>query len=277
MAIYAVGDIQGCYDPLRRVLDRVGFDPDADVLWSVGDMVNRGPQSLEVLRYLRGLGAACKAVLGNHDLHLLAVMFGARPAKKKDTFDEILSAEDRSELQTWLRALPLAHYEHGTLMLHAGVIPSWTLSDTLEHAGNVQAALRGDQAQDFLRYMYGNTPHTFNDALAGWERLRVITNILTRLRFCAADGQLDLECAAAPGAGPEGMLPWYAHSARKTQQVPIVFGHWATLNGELDEPNLFALDTGCVWGNELTLMRLQDKQRISCDCSALASAAGGRD
>ncbi|HEX2733431.1 MAG TPA: symmetrical bis(5'-nucleosyl)-tetraphosphatase [Polyangiaceae bacterium] len=267
MAIYAVGDIQGCYDPLRRLLDQVAFDPSVDELWCVGDLVNRGPQSRQVLQFLRALGQRCKAVLGNHDLHLLAVSFGARKQRGKDTFNDVLSAPDREELCAWLRQLPLAHYAEGTLMVHAGVVPSWDLETTLSCALEVARAVQSPDAPEFFSYMYGNTPHSYSADLVGLERLRVITNVLTRVRFCSADDQLDLECVEAPEFAPAGMLPWYAHKNRRTQNVPIVFGHWATLNGNVSLPDVFALDTGCAWGNTLTAMRLSDKQRFSCGCA----------
>jgi bis(5'-nucleosyl)-tetraphosphatase (symmetrical) len=267
VATYVVGDIQGCYDPLRRLLDSVHFDADTDRLWAVGDLVNRGPRSLEVMRFLRGLGERFTGVLGNHDLHLLAVHFGARPMRTKDTLSQVLAAPDRAELIDWLRNLPLAHHDRGLLMVHAGVVPDWTLTDTLDHAAELSAVLRGSEVRDFLTNMYGNTPDTFRPDLVGWPRLRVITNVLTRLRFCSAAGRLDLDSSDAPERPPPGMLPWYRHRTRKTREVPIVFGHWAALGGALHEPTLYALDTGCVWGQALTVLRLEDKKRFSCDCA----------
>jgi bis(5'-nucleosyl)-tetraphosphatase (symmetrical) len=223
---------------------------------------------LEVLRFLRGLGEGFSGVLGNHDLHLLAVHFGVRPLRPKDTLSSILAAPDRAELVEWLRGLPLAQHDRGMLMVHAGVVPDWTLADTLAHASELSTVLRGSEAKDFLANMYGNTPDTFRRDLVGWPRLRVITNVLTRLRFCSAEGRLDLDSSDAPDRAPHGMLPWYQHKNRKTREVPILFGHWAALGGALHEPTLYALDTGCVWGQSLTVLRLDDKKRFSCNCAS---------
>jgi len=265
MSIYVVGDIQGCYDPLRRLLDQVSFDPIRDRLWSVVDLVNRGPRSLQVLRFLKSLGPAATAVLGNHDLMLLAVSLGVRRMRVRYTFGDVLSAPDLSELQQWLLGLPLAHYERDTLMVHAGVIPAWDVEDTLSHAGEVEAVLRSTEARDFLSYMHGDTP-PLDASSRGWKRLREITDILTRLRFCTADSRIDLTSKEGPEHAPPGMLPWYAHPQRRSRDTVIVFGHWAALGGKVSAPNLFALDTGCVWGDRLTALRLDDKQRFSCEC-----------
>ncbi len=266
MSTYAVGDIQGCYDPLRRLLDVTGFDPTHDELWAVGDFVNRGPDSLAVLRYLRDLGTSFRGVLGNHDLHLLAVLFGALELRKKDTLGSILEAHDATELRDWLRALPAAHYERGLLMVHAGVVPSWDLSQTLSRAEELHQVLRSDDPSWFFREMYGNRPDKFDESLAGPERLRSITNVLTRLRFCDADDRLDFDNKLGATHPPAGMLPWFAHPHRKLSSVPILFGHWAALRGAVDAPNLLALDTACVWGERLTAVRLEDGERFSCDC-----------
>lgn len=266
MATYAVGDIQGCYDPLRRLLDQVAFDPARDQLWAVGDLVNRGPDSLGVLRFLKGLGSAFRAVLGNHDLHLLAVACGARPEKASDTLDQVLRAPDREELCDWVRQLPLCHYDQGYLMVHAGVVPSWDLEDTLRAGAELEQTLRSDEADEFFHRMYGDTPERHSDSLDRWERLRLITNVLTRIRFCSADGRLDLKCKLGPESAPPGTRPWYDHPHRRTRDVPLIFGHWAALQGNLDQPNLFALDTGCVWGVRLTALRLGDHQRTDCAC-----------
>lgn len=267
MATYVVGDIQGCYDPLRRVLDRVNFDPDQDRLWSVGDLVNRGPASLQVLRYLHRLGESFVGVLGNHDLHLLAVMFGTRGVRRGDTLDAVLDAPDAESLRDWLLHLPLAHFESGHLLVHAGVVPAWDVQDTLRYAREVQTALTGAHASAYFQQMYGNEPDAFDEALSGTARLRTITNVLTRLRFCDASGRLDFENKAGPGAAPADMLPWFEHPTRRTAGTPIVFGHWASLKGQVSTPNVHALDTGCVWGDRLTVMRLETHERFECACT----------
>ncbi len=267
MATYAVGDIQGCYDPLRRLLDEVHFEPEHDQLWSVGDIVNRGPSSLAVLRFLRELGGAFRGVLGNHDLHLLAVMSGAREVRRKDTLTEVLEAPDANELQHWLSQLPLAHHERGRLMVHAGVVPSWDLRQTLDRAQEVHDVLRSGDSRAFFEDMYGNDPDHFDESLHGTARLRTITNVLTRLRFCSADDRLDFDNKRDAAQPPPGMKPWFEHAHRKLSSVPILFGHWAALRGRVDAPNLFALDTACVWGHRLTALRLEDRLRFSCDCS----------
>lgn len=267
MPTYVVGDIQGCFDPLRRLLDDLKFDPAADQLWAVGDFVNRGPDSLGVLRFLRSLGDSFLGVLGNHDLHLLAVAFGARGQKRKDTLEEVLEAPDLPELTEWLLRTPVARYERGYLMVHAGVIPSWNLDMTLQSAEQLHAVLRGGQAAEFFEMMYGDTPEAFHESMEGWQRLRAITNVLTRIRFCTADGKLDMKCKKEPAQAPRGMKPWYAHPHRRTADVPILFGHWAALGGRLDAANLFALDTACVWGDRLTALRLEDHQRFHCSCA----------
>jgi bis(5'-nucleosyl)-tetraphosphatase (symmetrical) len=270
MATWAIGDVQGCWEPLARLLEACAFDPAADRLWFVGDLVNRGPDSLRVLRFVHGLGARAVTVLGNHDLHLLAVAAGVRKASRKDSLSAILEAEDREPLLAWLRTLPLAHREGGFphLMVHAGVPPAWSAGDTLALAAEVQAALRGPGCGDFLRHMYGDHPDRWDDGLAGHERLRVITNCLTRMRFCRADGTLDLDNKSPPEDASHGFLPWYRHAGRRAADTPIVFGHWAALEGRADTPNVHALDTGCVWGGRLTAMRLEDGRLLHCGCGA---------
>ncbi|MBN1606426.1 MAG: symmetrical bis(5'-nucleosyl)-tetraphosphatase [Polyangiaceae bacterium] len=266
MATYVLGDIHGCYEPLRRLLDRVGFDPTVDELWSVGDLVNRGPQSLEVLRFFRQLGTRCTAVLGNHDLHLLGAALGFRPLRPKDTLDEVLRASDLPELVAWLRRLPLAHCDQGVLMVHAGVLPSWTLADALRWAKEAESFLKGDQVAELFSNMCRDGPESFDEDLQGWQRARMVIDVLTRIRFCSPAGQLDLECSDGPEHAPAGMLPWYVHEQRRTRGVPVLFGHWAALRGQTAGNHLFALDTGCVWGFSLTALRLEDKQRLHCEC-----------
>ena len=257
MPVYAVGDIQGCYDELRRALDSVRFDPDSDRLWCVGDLVNRGPKSLEVLRYVRGLGDRAVSVLGNHDLHLLAVATGHGQHEDDDSLRAVLTAPDRDELLHWLRHRPLAHHDPDIdfLMIHAGLPPEWDLATTLACAGEVEQVLRGDEYRDYFARMYGNKPKHWDPALAGMERWRFITNCLTRLRFCEPDGTLALKEKGPPGTQKPGRIPWYQHPSRASRQQRIVFGHWSTL-GYRAESNVWALDTGCLWGGAMTILQL---------------------
>lgn len=266
MAVYAVGDVQGCHQPLLSVLRQAGFDRQRDRLWLVGDLVNRGPESLEVLRFVRSLGARAVAVLGNHELHLLAVAEGARRLRSSDTVAPILAAPDRDELLDWLRALPLLHVDRavGYSMVHAGIPPHWDLAVALEHAEEAQAALR---ARGYAQLVAsGPQPLELEPGLSPEARLRVIVSYFTSMRVCTASGRLDLAFKGTPDRTPAGYLPWFAHPRRGTRAERIVFGHWAALDGRVSEPNVFALDTGCAWGRALTLMRLDDGQRFSCSC-----------
>ncbi|MGK2915851.1 MAG: symmetrical bis(5'-nucleosyl)-tetraphosphatase [Porticoccaceae bacterium] len=259
MSIYAVGDIQGCLDPLRELLNQVGFDPRRDQLWSVGDTVNRGPQSLATLRFLKNLGAAFRMVLGNHDLHLLAVARGLRKRNPKDTLDEILMAPDRDELLAWLQRQPLLIQQGDMVLVHAGIPPQWSLAQARAYAAEVEAVLGDDRAESFLASMYGNQPDCWLENLTGIERWRVITNYFTRMRFCDANGRLELSTKLGPERPPVGFAPWFSHPARKTADIDIVFGHWATLLGRDCGPRLFPLDTGCVWGQRLRLLSVEQK------------------
>jgi bis(5'-nucleosyl)-tetraphosphatase (symmetrical) len=264
MATYLVGDIQGCYDPLRRLLDSAAFDPAKDRLTAVGDLVNRGPQSLEVVRFLRSLGAAFTSVLGNHDLHLLALAEGTRKPRKKDTLTELLAAPDLGEIVEWFRHLPLAMLAHGFLVVHAGVPPDWTLEQTLARAREVEHSLTGPGCRDFLEHAFGDDPPAFEESLRGVTRLRAIANALTRLRFCTPQGKLDFAAKGTAASGPKDMLPWFAHPKRALASTPIAFGHWAMLLGKVNVPNVYALDTACVWGYELTMLRVEDGVKLSC-------------
>lgn len=266
MARYAVGDLQGCFDPLRRLLDRVGFDPAADRLWSVGDLVNRGPQSLECLRFFRDLGASARVVLGNHDLHLLAVAGGIRKLKRSDTLQPILDAPDAAELLEWVARQPLLYREADYVLVHAGLAPQWTIDDAERLAAEVAAVLKSPQRDTYLRGMYGDEPALWSDALQGPTRWRVITNYLTRMRFCNAYGALDLRHKEGPETAPAGFLPWYEAPNRRSAGERIIFGHWASLLGRTQRPDAIALDTGCVWGNKLTLFGLDSGQRLYCSC-----------
>jgi len=269
MAVYAVGDLQGCLKPLQCLLERVAFDPARDQLWLVGDLVNRGPQSLETLRFLYAIRHAVTCVLGNHDLHLLAVAQNIERLKKGDTLGEILDAPDRADLLDWLRQQKLLHFDQArnTLLVHAGIPPQWSLNKALKRAAEVEEALRDDARLPlFLDGMYGNEPAKWDKDLRGVTRLRVITNYFTRMRFCTADGTLDLKSKEGLDTAPPGYAPWFSHKQRKTREQRIIFGHWAALEGQCQEPNVIALDTGCVWGARMTLINLDTDERHSCDC-----------
>ena len=259
MAIYLVGDIQGCDAALGLLLEKIAFSPSRDTLYCLGDLVNRGPDSLAVLRRLMALGSSAPCILGNHDLHLLAVAAGVRPSGKLDTLGAILQAPDRAAMLDWLRHQPLARsFAAGGqdyLLVHAGVLPQWTAAQTLALAGEVQSRLQAPDYQDWLATMYGNQPDAWGDDLQGAERLRVIVNALTRLRFCTEDGRMDFASKEAAGAAPEGFMPWFEVPNRATADVCVAFGHWSTL-GHINRPNLLALDTGCVWGGCLSAMRI---------------------
>lgn len=270
MATYVVGDIQGCYKPLLSLMKNINFNPAHDRLWCVGDLINRGPGSLDTLRYLRDLGDATSIVLGNHDLHFLAIHYGCAQARTKDTLDPLLASADCAELAEWLRHKPLAHYDcveteaglQHYLMVHAGVAPQWHLTQTLELAAEVELALQGPDFCQFLSAMYGDTPKRWKDSLKGYKRLRTITNYLTRMRFCDARGTLNLEVKEGLASAPPGFLPWYEFE-QLTPETIILFGHWAALEGQTGNPYVFAMDTGCVWGRELSIMRLEDHRLFS--------------
>jgi len=265
-AIWMIGDVQGCGAVLTRLLahPEIAADPDAR-FWFAGDLVNRGPQSLSTLRTLMALGERAVAVLGNHDLHLLAVAAGVRAPGKRDTLADILNASDAEQLITWLRHRPLAHFEAGHLMVHAGVAAPWTVAQTLALAGEIEQALRGPDWRKHLAQMYGDNPARWQDSLSGAKRLRVIINALTRMRFCTADGRMELSVKGAPDAAPAGLLPWYDVPGRATSNITIVFGHWSTL-GLLLRPDVICLDSGCVWGGRLTAVRLHDRRIVQIEC-----------
>jgi bis(5'-nucleosyl)-tetraphosphatase (symmetrical) len=256
MAVFAIGDVQGCFDPLRALLDKLNYDPSVDRLWFAGDLVNRGPQSLAVLRFVKSLSNAT-AVLGNHDLHLLAVASGQAPRKKRDTFDDVLSAPDRDELLGWLRACPLLHHDAtlGYVMVHAGVLPQWGLATAQRLAAEAGEYIRRSDSNELFTHMYGDLPDHWQDELGGWARLRIIINAFTRLRYCDAHGRMDLRPKGRPGKQPSHLLPWFQVPERKTRDAHIVFGHWSTL-GVWDADGVIALDSGCLWGGKLTAVRL---------------------
>jgi bis(5'-nucleosyl)-tetraphosphatase (symmetrical) len=270
MAVYAVGDVQGCYEALGCVLQQVGFDSARDRLWLVGDIVNRGPQSLEVLRFVRALGASAQLVLGNHELHLLGVAAGVRRLRSSDTLDAILSAPDREELLDWLAHQPLLHVDEalGYCMVHAGLLPDWSIAAALELAREAQpwllpqgiAAVAGSCPQE---------PEELTAKLSPALRARAIISVFTRLRVFTASGRMNWSFKGAAEQCPPGFAPWFAHPARKLGELKVVFGHWAALQGRAAGANVFALDTGCAWGRSLTVMRLEDQQRYSCSCEGV--------
>ena len=269
MAVYAVGDLQGCLDPLKCLLEEVAFDPAQDKLWLVGDLVNRGPQSLETLRYLYGIRHALVCTLGNHDLHLIAAWYNIERLKKGDTLAEVLEAPDGPQLIQWLRQQKLLHYDEArnVALVHAGIPPMWPLSKALRYAAEVEAALRDDNLiEPYLDGMYGNEPSKWNKDLHGATRLRVITNYFTRMRFCTREGKLDLKGKEGADSALPGYAPWFSHKDRRSRHTRIIFGHWAALEGRCDAPGVHALDTGCVWGNAMTLMNVDTLQMHRCDC-----------
>ncbi|MCA6064230.1 symmetrical bis(5'-nucleosyl)-tetraphosphatase [Thalassolituus marinus] len=262
MAIYAIGDIQGCFEALQRLLQKVSFDATQDQLWLAGDLVNRGPQSLEVLRFVKDLGHHAKVVLGNHDLHLLAIHYGGQSVRHHDTLTPILSAPDRDELLDWLRFQPLVQLDEGInwCMSHAGIPPRWSVRKARRLAQEVEAVLQSPQCADFFRAMYGNLPDRWQKGLTGQDRLRTIVNYLTRMRFVGDEQQLDLTSKEGVGTAPEGFMPWFEVAGRKACNNRLLFGHWAALEGKVTTDNVYALDTGCVWGGQLSALRLDDQQ-----------------
>ncbi|MFV8819702.1 symmetrical bis(5'-nucleosyl)-tetraphosphatase [Haliea sp. E17] len=267
MATYAVGDIQGCLQPLKTLLRAVDFNPSRDVLWSVGDIVNRGPRCLKTLRFLFEMKDSLVLTLGNHDLHLLAVAAGVRKPSRSDTLEKILSAPDRDQLLGWLVQRPLIHREHGHTLVHAGIPPQWSIPYAIGRAREVETVLQSPDCTEFLRTMYGNEPNIWFEELAGMTRLRVITNYLTRMRYCTADGHLDLKSKGPiPDPGSGDVAPWFSHPNRAAAEEKILFGHWASLEGCTDTPNIIGLDSGCVWGGALSLYCLDTGEMLRCRC-----------
>ena len=261
MSLYLIGDLQGCDAPLKRLLEEISFSPSTDTLYLLGDLVNRGPESLGVLRRLSALGDAAQCLLGNHDLHALAVWQGVRKTKRNDTLDAVIEAHDKEYLFYWLRHRPMAIEAHGWLMVHAGVLPQWTVEQTLAVAAEVEYVLRRPDIKTELAQMYGNTPARWHDELTGNDRLRVIINALTRLRFCTADGLMDFTSNDSADNPPAGFAPWFDIPSRLTKRQPIAFGHWSTLmrgnqRTTMMRGNTLPLDTGCVWGGCLTAAKL---------------------
>lgn len=278
MATYVIGDVQGCFGPLQALLGAIRFNTGEDRLWFAGDLVNRGPESLAVLRFVRGLGDAAVSVLGNHDLHLLAVAAGAARLKPRDTLTEILAASDRETLLTWLRGRPLFHDDDtlGWACVHAGLLPAWDLAQARALAREARAALQGADHAGVLARMYGNEPAAWDDALTGEARLRVIINALTRLRFCTPAGAMRLNEKGAPGSQPPEAVPWFAIKGRKTAGARVVFGHWSALGAGrhvgAGAGVAISLDSGCVWRRALTAFRLDDQRFFSVPCSGDAPA-----
>lgn len=273
MALYCVGDIQGCDDAFERLLAIIGFSPSRDTLYVLGDLVNRGPDSAAVLRRCITLGDSVRPLLGNHDLHLLAAAYGTRRPSRRDTLQGILLAPDRDEMLEWLRHQPLARRVHhgggDLLMVHAGVLPQWTAEETLAYAGEVEAVLQSREFAGFLQQMYGNSPDLWSPELQGTDRLRVIVNALTRMRFCSPEGRMDFESTESASEAPPGLVPWFDAPGRRTLNTLIAFGHWSTL-GWLNRADVLGLDTGCVWGGCLSAVRfgttLADRERYHVEC-----------
>lgn len=270
MSIYAIGDVQGCFDDLLRLLDKINFDQKSDQLWFAGDLVNRGPKSLETLRFVKSLGKAAVTVLGNHDLHLLAIACKQRQTRKKDSLDQVLRAPDREELLYWLRHQPLFHYDNDFCLLHAGVPPQWGFSKIKKMALKAEKVLQSPEYKIFFKTMYGDQPDLWSSDLKGKSKIRFIINCFTRMRYCEINGRLDFNYNGAVGSQPDYLLPWFTIPGRKSADLKIIFGHWSAL-GYYQGNNCFAIDTGCLWGGTLTALKLEKKvKRISIDCSANA-------
>ncbi len=268
MAVYAIGDVQGCFDELQALLELIQFDPGQDQLWFTGDLVNRGPKSLETLRFVRGLGPGAVTVLGNHDLHLLAIAHGFPIKHDNHTMDDILGAPDRDELVDWLCHLPLLHHDEtlGYTLVHAGLAPQWDLHMARQCAHEVEAVLHGNQRPEFLDQMYGDQPDQWSEHLEGWERTRFIVNCLTRIRFCNEAGRLEFSYKGAPGSQPAEYRPWFELADRASKDLNIIFGHWSTL-GPRHDTGIYPVDSACLWGGQLTALRI-DKEpeyfKLSC-------------
>ena len=278
MAVYAIGDVQGCFQALQQLLDTIAFHRDRDQLWFTGDLVNRGPQSLEVLRFVKDLGDRAVTVLGNHDLHLLAVAHGCGKPKAKDTLADVLAAPDRDALLTWLRHRPLLHYDEAyeTLMVHAGLSPQWTLERAQGYAMAVEAALRDASYLTLLGHIENNAVGTWTATLGHWERLGYLINCFTNMRYCDVTGHLAFDEKGPPGTQTAPYLPWFMIPQRAHADLTIVFGHWSSL-GYYAAPGIYALDSGCVWGQRLTALCLETKEQVSVSCSCGTGASGGAE
>ena len=268
MPTYAIGDPQGCHDELQQLLARISFR-EGDRLWFVGDLVNRGPKSLDTLRFVKQLGHRAIVVLGNHDLHLVSVHEGFAKRRRGDTFDDVLAAPDRGELIDWLRTRPMMHLEGGWAMVHAGLLPQWSVQKALSLAGEVEGALRGSDYREFLKNMYGSNPDQWSDKLVGFDRLRVVVNAMTRLRFCTPEGRMEFKAKGAEA--PPGYRPWFSY--REKDRESIVCGHWSALGLRVSD-KLAALDSGCVWGGKLTAFRLEDRALFEVPCAGYQAPGG---
>jgi bis(5'-nucleosyl)-tetraphosphatase (symmetrical) len=276
VARFAIGDVQGCCDELRALIERIGFSADRDELWFVGDLVNRGPKSLETLRFVHSLRDNSVVVLGNHDLHLLALVYGnAEKHKSSDTLADVLAAPDRDELLEWLLQLPLAHFDadHNDLLVHGGIIPQWTVGTTLALAREVETVLRADP-RSLFEQMYGNRPDQWSESLSGTDRLRFTINVLTRMRVCTEDGRIDLKMKGGPEKARPPFRPWFEFEQRKSRHARVIFGHWSAL-GYVNAHSVIGLDTGCVWGGALTALDLDsDHPPVTLSCSGYRSPDG---
>ena len=272
MATLAIGDVQGCYDQLMRLLERADYDERRDVLWLVGDLVNRGPQSAQTVRFAKKLGTRQVTVLGNHDLALLVIAAGFSKPHRGDTFDELLAAPDRDELVDWLRHQKMMHVGEGHAMVHAGLLPQWSIAQALALAREVEAALQGPAYREFLARMYGNEPVCWRDDLAGYDRLRVIINAMSRMRLVTPDGSMEFSHKMGLINVPAGYLPWYDAPARASRGERVIFGHWAAL-GLLVREDVVCLDSGCVWGRALSALRLEDRRLYQLECPELEGTA----
>ncbi len=270
MSVYVIGDVQGCYDELRELVDYISFNPKKDQLWFVGDLVNRGPKSLETLRWVKKLGNAAVTVLGNHDLHLLAAYVGAKDIRTTSSLYSVLQAKDIDELVGWLRKQPLMRYNKSLkfAMVHAGLAPQWTVKDALGYAKEVETILRSKKYKDFLFNLYGDKPNQWDGRLKGWNRLRTITNFMTRVRYCNREGVMSFTDKGPPGTQTSRMKPWYEISSRKSQETTVVFGHWSTL-GHIQLQNIISTDTGCLWGGQLTAIKIEPESltiyQLNCE------------
>ncbi len=265
MSTYAIGDVQGCFEPLQRLLDSIRFDPANDRLWFTGDLVNRGPQSLETLRFVQGLGDRALTILGNHDLHLLAVAQGSARLKQGDTIEDVLTAPDREQLLAWVRGRPLMHVENGYALVHAGLLPQWTVAQARALAAEVEAELHGDRYRAWMRDLYGNAPNRWDESLSGYDRLRLIVNAMTRLRVLTPDGEMEFQFKGELKDLPAHLGPWFDAPGRSSRDAVVMCGHWSAL-GLLVRPDLLALDSGCTWGQSLSAVRLEDRQVFQVSC-----------
>ncbi len=270
MATYAIGDIQGSFDELQALLDAFRFDRAKDSLWFVGDLVNRGPASLATLRFVRDLGDRALTVLGNHDLHLLALAQGSVKAREDDTLGDVIAAPDRDELLDWLRHRPMAHVASNYALVHAGLLPQWDIAKAKALAGEVETELRGPRHKEFLAQLYGSRPDRWSDDLRGPDRLRVIVNAMTRLRFCTSEGVMDFDTKGETAQAPAGYLPWFEVPGRKSVDYTLICGHWSALGLRI-APKLLALDSGCVWGGKLSAVRLEDRRLYQVPCATDAA------